>query len=96
MLYFYRIFLKREQVGTMAKITVKLFASLVKYKPSDEKESSFEMTITPGDTVQQLILQLGLPLDKVQVISVNQTVVKKDYQLNDGDTVNMFPTIAGG
>lgn len=80
----------------MAKITVKLFASFAKFNPSGAKGAAFDMTIAQGDTVDQVIEELGLPPDDVQIISVNQVVVKSDCQLGDGDTVNIFPTIAGG
>ncbi len=80
----------------MAKITVKLFASLTKFKPSHAENASFEMTVSPGDTVKQLILDLGMPPEKVQVISVNHQIVKSDCQLSEGDLVNFFPTIAAG
>jgi len=80
----------------MAKITVKLFASLTKFKPAHAENSSFEMSVKPGDTVKQLVIDLGMPPEKVKVISVNQKIVKSDCQLSDGDLVNLFPTIAAG
>jgi len=80
----------------MAKITVKLFASLAKYKPSQADESTFAITVAPGNTVEQAILEMGLPLEKVRTVSVNQEVVKLDHHLYDGDIVTLFPTIAGG
>lgn len=80
----------------MDKITVKLFASLAKFKPSQTTEPSFEITITPGATVEQVIHELGLPLDKIKTISVNNEIVKTNYQLQGADAVIFFPTIAGG
>lgn len=80
----------------MIKINVKLFASLAKYKPCHIDESTFERTISPGITVEQMIHEMGLPLDKVRTISVNGAIVRIDYHLYDGDTVILFPTIAGG
>jgi len=80
----------------MAKITIKLFASLAKFKPPQVGEPSFEITIIPGKTVEQVILELGLPAAKISTFSVNKKIVKEDQQLYDGDFVIFFPTIAGG
>jgi len=80
----------------MAKITVKLFASLAKFKPPQAGDPSFEMTINPGKTIEHLILELGLPAAKISTVSVNKKIVKEDRQLYDGDFVIFFPTIAGG
>ena len=80
----------------MDKITVKLFASLAKFKPSQATEACFEIKIAPGATVEQVIHELGLPSDKIKTISVNNAIVKNNYQLHNADSVIFFPTIAGG
>ena len=80
----------------MYKITLKLFASLEKYKPSSTDEAAIEIAISPGITVEQVALEMGVPLEKIQTISVNQAIVGIDCRLYDGDTVILFPNIAGG
>lgn len=89
--------MKEEGVVEVEKITVKLFASLARYKPSHiDAGSPIEIMMTPGATVEEVIFEMGLPQDKVRTITVNEGIVKVDSQLYDGDVLTLFPSIAGG
>lgn len=77
-------------------ISVKLFTTLAKYKPSGSSESTFDLELNERTTIEQLVSQLGAPREKVKTISLNEKIVKLDAVLADGDVLILFPTIAGG
>ncbi len=77
-------------------ISVKLFASLAKYKPSHVESASFVVELNEGATVGELASELGIPKDKIRTISLNSKIVKIQAVLEDGDYLILFPAIAGG
>ena len=79
------------------KITVslKLFASLAKYKPCDDGPTCY-VTVPVGTTVADLARDLAVPLEKVRMILINETTCDLETVLAEGDYIVLFPTIAGG
>lgn len=77
-------------------ISVKLFASLAAYKPAEFDSPTCSIVTHDEATIEQLILQLGIPVDKVRTISHNEKLVKSDTILADGDILILYPAIAGG
>jgi len=77
-------------------ITVKFFASLAAYKPYATDKPTCDIVIQEGATIEQLVLQLGIPVDKVRTLSLNERIVKSDTVLENGDVLILFPAIAGG
>jgi molybdopterin converting factor small subunit len=71
---------------------VKLFASLGHLTPAD----AHRFAVPSGQSVQDLLDTLGVPVEEVQLIFVNG--IKKDMTatLKDGDRVGIFPPIGGG
>ncbi len=80
----------------MMKIEVRLFASFRSFLPAGNTGFSIVMEVEEGTAVAGLITRLGLPEDipKVTIIKGNQ--VRGDYEIQEGDTVSIFPPIAGG
>lgn len=76
----------------MMGITIKLFAGLVQYLP----DSAETYPIKDGQTVRELILALGIPVDQAKLIFVNGRKQEPDYVLNPGDRVGIFPPVGGG
>lgn len=77
-------------------ITVRLYASLRRFRPDVAAGQGLTLEIPAGQTVAGVLQQLALP-DAVPVVAmVNQRVEKLDHVLNDGDTVSVFPPVAGG
>ena len=72
-------------------ITIKLFATLKQYG-----EEIQEMNVPEGTTVADVIKMLKIPEDIPLLRIVNSVHVKPDYRLKDGDTLALFPPIAGG
>lgn len=78
-------------------IEVKLFATLRKNLPPGSSGSRAQMTLDGGTTLQSLIDQLKIPVELAQMVLVNGEQTREfDRQLQDGDTVSIFPPVAGG
>lgn len=78
------------------KITVKLFASLGEYAPGGESAKPFCCEIRPDTTLMELLEALGIPLEEARLLFVNARTRKKDFVLQSGDEVGIFPPIGGG
>ena len=50
----------------------------------------------PGSTLGDFLGQHDFPPKAYWIATVNKTVVHENYQLKDGDTIEIFPPIAGG
>lgn len=80
----------------MPSVTVKLFATLEKYKPYQTDEPTVEVRLSNPKSVEQLAVEMGVPLDLIRTISVNESIVNSDHIVKNGDYIVLFPTIAGG
>lgn len=83
------------------KITLKLFASLTDYLPSEAKYTNvLALDLPEATTVGEVIGQQRLPEKLVHLVLVNGHYVApadRDAQaLVDGDTLAIWPPIAGG
>jgi sulfur carrier protein ThiS len=78
------------------KIEVKLFPTLEKYSKIKNKGKSFFYEIEKNSTVKDVIENLGIPQEYAKIIIVNGQRVEKNFLLNAGDKVVIFPLIAGG
>jgi len=78
-------------------IDVKLFANLRKKLPPGSSGSKAQITLEAGATIQALIDFLNIPVELAQMVLVNGEQTREfDRQLVDGDTVSIFPPVAGG
>jgi len=73
------------------QLEIKLFASLQKYMPNVEK-----VELDGNCTVLDLLKKIGISSSEVAITLVNGRHVKLEQRLNEGETVAMFPPIAGG
>ncbi len=73
------------------KVEIRLFASLRKYGLPQE-----EMELVEGTTVGNLLEKIGIPPSEVAITLVNGRHAQKELPLNDGETLALFPPIAGG
>lgn len=83
------------------KITLKLFASLTDYLPPEAKYTNcVELPLAEGTTIAQVVEQQRLPEKWVHLVMVNGHYVAPDARANtvlvDGDTLAIWPPIAGG
>ncbi|MGW8208823.1 MAG: MoaD/ThiS family protein [Syntrophobacteria bacterium] len=73
------------------KLEIKLFASLQKFMPNVER-----VELNDNCTVLELLEKIGINSSEVAITLVNGRHVQLDQTLHDGETVAIFPPIAGG
>jgi sulfur-carrier protein len=73
------------------ELEIKLFASLRKFNPELEK-----IEVGEGTTIGELFDQAGIPTSEVAIVLVDGRHATLDHPLLDGETVAVFPPIAGG
>ena len=83
------------------KITFKLFATLTDYLPAQARHSNvIELEVAPNASISQIIEPFALPPKLVHLVLVNGTYVapadRLTRTLNEGDTLAIWPPIAGG
>ena len=80
----------------MQTIHVKLFATLLRYRPDLRHGQPVALAVPPGEDLGATVARLGLPPDVVRHVFVNGQRRALDYVPQDGDEVAIFPPIAGG
>lgn len=80
----------------MIDVQVKLFATLRRHFPKLGIGEAMTVALPDKSTVRQLLKEMNLPDDQIQVVFVNGTVQKREYPLNDGDEIGIFPPVGGG
>lgn len=83
------------------QVTIKLYASLSDYLPSDaRREHSVSMEFSDSATLSQVVDSMRLPGDLVHLVLLNGVYVepeaRAETRLSDGDAVAVWPPIAGG
>jgi len=78
----------------LKKVEVKVFATLRKHIQGEENQ--LEVKIEPGDTVADICARLGIPKDEVKMVFANNRKFSLDEQVIDGDSISLFPPVAGG
>jgi sulfur-carrier protein len=78
------------------RVTVKLFATLVRFKSGIRSATPFEMELPEGAVVQDLIEQLKIPAEETRVIFINNIIEDMGTKLKEGDIVGIFPPVGGG
>jgi len=78
------------------RVTVKLFATLVRFKDDSRVGRPFEVELPEGSVAQDLIAYLKIPPEETHIIFINNIIEEPDSKLKDGDVVGMFPPVGGG
>ena len=78
------------------KVYVKLLNVYRKYLPDDSQGPTCSLDVPVGTRVEELIAQVPVPTDEGQVILINGRTPLREQVLKDGDTVAIFPAMAGG
>lgn len=76
------------------RVTLKLFAGLEVHLPS--RRSPETLDLPDGLTVLEVLDHLGVPRGKPRIFMVDHRHVELDRVLRDGDTLAVFPPVAGG
>lgn len=83
------------------KVALKLFASLSRYLPAEaQKTSRLDLDLTPGTTVQELIVLHRIPPELCSLVLLNGVFVapgeRAARSLDEGDVLAIWPPVAGG
>ena len=81
---------------TNMHITVKLFATLVRFNNGSRSGRPFEIDLPDGSLVKDLIDLLKIPPQETHVVFINNIIEEHDSKLKDGDVVGLFPPVGGG
>jgi len=77
-------------------VSVKLFATLRRFRPEVKIGESILVELPEGATVADLIRQMDLPAEEVKIIFVNSLFRDGEHPLADGDDLGIFPAVGGG
>ncbi len=72
-------------------VTIKLFATFRTGRFGSENR-----VYDPGTTVKNIINELNLPEDDIGATLINGRHVEEDCELQEGDTLSIFPLVGGG
>ena len=78
------------------KITAKLFGKLRSHAPPGTEGNVFEEEIDEDAVVEDLLKEWNVPEGITLLILVNSAHKGKEHMLQDGDTLAIFPPVAGG
>ena len=82
------------------KITLKLFATLGKYLPRQRQGNLVEVEVPDGTTANALIEKFSVPDEMVHLVLLNGVYLDSNQRttrmLKAGDTVAVWPPVAGG
>jgi len=73
-------------------IELKLYATLKRFKP----EFSNSYPIRSGITVSDLLEQLGIPMEEVNLVFINDQRGNLTSTLGGGERISIFPPLGGG
>lgn len=74
------------------RIRLKLYATLQPFLPPEGEDCP----ISPGMTVQELLMRLNLPAEKAKLIFIDGAKADLRSQLHGGERVGIFPPVGGG
>ena len=78
------------------RVTVKLFATLVRFKEGSRAAKPFEVELPEDSTVRDLIDHLKIPPEETHIVFINNIIEEPGSKLKDNDVVGMFPPVGGG
>jgi len=79
------------------RVHVRLYATFVKYAPTQRAGDPFEVEVEDSASLSDLISKTGIPEGEVHLAIVNGRIVHDRLQsLQDNDRVALFPPVGGG
>jgi molybdopterin converting factor small subunit len=78
------------------KVEVALYATLSRYLPPGSVQRKAVIAARDGATAREIMLQLGIPQEYPNILQVNGKQANPDTALKEGDTLAIFPPLAGG
>ena len=78
------------------KVGLRLQAILRRYRPAGLTGDVIEMDLDNGATVRDAVEALGVPVNLIHAVFINEEQGSLDTALADGDRVRIFPPVVGG
>jgi sulfur carrier protein ThiS len=78
------------------QVQVKLYGTLGKWVAGYDHRRGLAVNVADGATVTELMTQLGVPLDKIGMVSLDGRLAGKATVLRGGVLVKVFHPIFGG
>lgn len=75
----------------MNQVRFRFYEELNNYLPKELRKVWFEYSFPGWSSVQDVIQSLGVPLDEIDLILVNQQSKGFDYMLQNGDRISVYP-----
>lgn len=81
-------------------ITIKLFATFMEFLPANREGHSAVLNLPEKATISMAIKKVKVPDEQVHLILINGVYVDPElrhtHQLVEGDTLALWPAVAGG
>lgn len=78
------------------KVKLKLFATFREYLPEGNDGHSIMLELAENTSVESVLMQMKLPAHIPKIILINGLQKTANEVLHEGDTLSVFPPIAGG
>ena len=75
----------------MNKVRFRFYEELNNYLPEEMRKVWVEDSFAEGSSIRDVIQFLGIPLDEIDLVLVNQQSVEFDYLLQEGDRISVYP-----
>ncbi len=89
-----------ESPSGSVHITLKLMATLTDYLPQPRQGHQISLTLPAGTTIQDVVERFRLPWQLVHLVLVDGVYIYPDQRdqrvLRDGETLAIWPPVAGG
>lgn len=78
------------------KVEIALYATLSQYLPPGAENRKAVIDVSDGATAREIMTRLGIPQDYPNILLVNGKQAHSHAVLKDGETLAIFPPLAGG
>jgi len=82
------------------RVTVKLYALLGRYLPPGAKNHQVKLEVAEGSTLEDVFARFNVPRESCHLVLVNGMYIepsrRRQYALQNGDVLAVWPPIAGG
>ena len=82
------------------QLKFKLYAGLSQYLPADAEDNMYQLEIAESTTANNIIDKFNVPRNLAHLVLLNGIYLKPEERdqpvFNDGDTLAIWPPVAGG
>lgn len=82
------------------QITLKLYATLAEYLPEGTKNHRTQLEISETETVYNVIERYNVPKERAHLVLLNGVYLTPEQReqptFKEGDTLSVWPPVAGG